>query len=375
MRKKTHEEFTKQVFNLVENEYTVLGKYESTHKKVLTRHNKCGCTWMVEPNAFLKGSRCPKCYGNIRKSTNSFKHEVEKLVGNEYAVIDEYKNNRTKIKFKHNKCGTVYKERPYKFLEGCRCPICTKLSRANCMRKSVDKFKSEIMDLVGTEYSLISDYKNAKAYVTMKHNKCGNVYQVTPTAFLYGNRCPKCSSKITGKKLSKTTTQFKKELNHLYGNEFELIGEYKSQKYKVNIKHSKCKNTFTTFPTYILGGTGCPYCSNRSSGEKRITNILKSNGIKFKKEYSDSRLKYKHKLRFDFALFKSDRLICLLEYDGIQHFKPIEYFGGEKALEGTKFRDKLKNSFCKQNNIPLIRIPYWEKDVENYIKESLKEVI
>lgn len=375
MKKKTHEEFINQISNLVGSEYVVLGKYKSTHEKILIRHVRCGHTWMVEPNAFLKGSRCPACYGHMKKNTQIFKNEVKNLVGNEYTVLGEYKNNRAKIKFRHNKCNTIYESSPDKFLRGNRCPTCAINIRTKKKRKSTDEFKKEIVKLTGNEYSLIGEYRNAKEYVTLKHNKCGNIYQATPTSFLSGTRCPKCSAKRAGKKLSKTTNQFKNELKHLFGNEFEVIGEYKNQKHKVIIKHSKCKKDFEIYPTDILKGVSCPYCSNRSIGEKRIINILRNNGIEFKKEYSDSRLKYKYKLRFDFAIFKLDRLVCLIEYDGIQHFKPVEYFGGERALKEIKFRDKLKNSFCKQNNIPLIRIPYWEKDIENYIKESLKEVI
>lgn len=72
---------------------------------------------------------------------------------------------------------------------------------------------------------------------------------------------------------------------------------------------------------------------------------------------------YNHKrnLIFDFAIFdKNDNLFGLIEFDGVQHFKPIEIFGGDKALEYTKLRDNIKNEYCKNNNIKLLRIPYTE---------------
>ena len=65
---------------------------------------------------------------------------------------------------------------------------------------------------------------------------------------------------------------------------------------------------------------------------------------------------------FDCALFQNNRLIGLLEYDGEQHFKPVELWGGEEQLKIQQQRDKNKDEWCKENNIKLIRIPYTDYD-------------
>ena len=52
----------------------------------------------------------------------------------------------------------------------------------------------------------------------------------------------------------------------------------------------------------------------------------------------------------------------LIEYHGVQHFKPIEYFGGVESFEQQKARDKIKKGFANSNNIKLVVIPHWEKD-------------
>ena len=58
--------------------------------------------------------------------------------------------------------------------------------------------------------------------------------------------------------------------------------------------------------------------------------------------------------------------------DGEQHFKPMRIFGGENGFKETKKRDGIKDTYCKKNNIPLLRIPYWEKDIiENILDEWL----
>jgi hypothetical protein len=54
----------------------------------------------------------------------------------------------------------------------------------------------------------------------------------------------------------------------------------------------------------------------------------------------------------------------------------VKHFGGEKALKQNKIRDEIKNTYCKDNNIHLVRIPYWDfNNIENILKEKLSKVI
>ena len=105
----------------------------------------------------------------------------------------------------------------------------------------------------------------------------------------------------------------------------------------------------------------CPLCKIKtvSSGEEKIQKILTDNGIQFFKEYIFENCfnpKTNYKLLFDFYLPDYN---CCIEYDGIQHFKTNSYFQ-HNSLENRKDRDSIKDNFCKENNIKLIRIPYWD---------------
>ena len=93
----------------------------------------------------------------------------------------------------------------------------------------------------------------------------------------------------------------------------------------------------------------------RSKGELKIGQLLIKDNINFSKEYH---INYKDKFyKFDFAIFNQNQLQYLIEYDGIQHFENVNYFG-EDSLQNNQQRDNAKNQWCKDNNIPLIRIPY-----------------
>ncbi len=60
-RKKTHDEFLQEVADLVQDEYKVLTQYIGTTIKIDMRHNTCGFEYKVMPSSFLQGNRCPKC--------------------------------------------------------------------------------------------------------------------------------------------------------------------------------------------------------------------------------------------------------------------------------------------------------------------------
>ena len=83
-------------------------------------------------------------------------------------------------------------------------------------------------------------------------------------------------------------------------------------------------------------------------------------------------LKDKKPLRFDFAIFKENNLLFLLEYDGIQHFNTsMDWYND--SLEELVKRDELKNKYCLTNNIKLIRIRY-DEDLDKRMEDLLNEL-
>ena len=97
-------------------------------------------------------------------------------------------------------------------------------------------------------------------------------------------------------------------------------------------------------------------CFHRSIGALNIYNCLSKNNITFIDEYSFHQLP---KSRFDFAILENNEVVRLIEFDGEQHYKDVASWGG---LELQQKRDKIKNDFALSKNIPLVRIPYWERD-------------
>ena len=117
-----------------------------------------------------------------RKTDEEFKQEVYDLVGDDYVFLDSYQGGHVKIKVKHNKCGNTYEISPHSFLQGHRCPYCK-----GGIKKTDEEFKQEVYDLVGNEYVFMGPYINSSTKIRVKHNKCGNIYEMRPNDFLRGS--------------------------------------------------------------------------------------------------------------------------------------------------------------------------------------------
>lgn len=135
-----------------------------------------------------------------------------------------------------------------------------------------------------------------------------------------------------------------------------------------------CGRTITVAGTALKQGITQSCGCTRSRGEKKIREVLETLQFSYKTEYSFSDLP---RLRFDFAIFEKDnKLLCLIEFDGIQHF---EYSGNwhqtKEEFELAQQRDIIKTEYCINNHIPLIRIPYYDlSKIDNeYLLQKIKE--
>lgn len=128
--------------------------------------------------------------------------------------------------------------------------------------------------------------------------------------------------------------------------------------------------TIKNIASLRTGGTVSCGCLTMSIGEFMIKEELEKHGVKYKSEYSFRDLRHVNPLRFDVALVgKNGRVKHLIEFDGEQHYKEVDFFNSD--LELIQYRDKLKDDYCRDNNIPLTRIPYTERENIPKIIEKL----
>jgi hypothetical protein len=385
-KKKTHEQFIEEVYDLVGDEYTVLGTYIGSNKKIKIRHNSKACNnyeFDTFATSFVsEGTRCPICAIQVRKekilkTKEQIQEQLNKKYNNEYIIVGNYIDTNHKVEIKHNKsdCGLIFEMTISNLLyHNHSCPMCSrkKISQAN--KKTNKQFIEEVKTRFDDKYLILTDYIDIFTKIQVKHIECGGIFEITPQNLLRMKKCPLCERN----KPRKTNEEFKQEVYNLVESEYTVIGHYKNNRNKILMRHNICGKEFNIAPSNFLSGQRCPYCC-KSKGETKIRNILTDEKIKFKEQFKfkDCRGE-KRELPFDFAVFNNqDILICLIEYDGEQHYKPVKFYGCDDLqanLSHDKLikNDKLKNDYCKRNKIQLLRIPYWEFDnIETILKENL----
>lgn len=121
-----------------------------------------------------------------------------------------------------------------------------------------------------------------------------------------------------------------------------------------------------------IQGKGCPRCRKYTSkGVEAIQKYLTKNKIKFEREKHYPDCKDKEMLHFDFFL---EDYGLLIEYNGKQHYEPVEHYGGESYFIGQIRRDRIKIEYCEKNNKKLLIISYKEeKLIDKILSLSLKK--
>ena len=214
------------------------------------------------------------------------------------------------------------------------------------------------------ELEFMDEYKTYFGEIKVK-DKYG-IMRTNASGLLNGNT-PRINTAID--KSEYISNQFKEIHGDLY--DYSKV-EYKHHRKEVIIICSK-HGEFLQTPRNHLNGHGCQKCKN-SKGENIVKNFLIDNNIKYIPQYTIKECRNINVLRFDFVICKDDDLV-ICEYDGKQHFH-LENCFSEEEFKNCQIRDNIKNKFCKDNNIKLIRIPYWEFDnIEDILKEELKDLI
>src|SRR5690606_27301002 len=97
--------------------------------------------------------------------------------------------------------------------------------------------------------------------------------------------------------------------------------------------------------------------------------------IDFKEQVEFDDCRTKRPLPFDFGIYNNNELLMLIEYQGVQHYEPREYFGGEKEFKVRQQNDNIKREYCRKNKIPLLEIPYYEfNNISSILDEQLKNL-
>ena len=249
------------------------------------------------------------------------------------------------------------------------CEYCRRLHQSNNLIGQQFNYLT-VLDL-DLNYKKENNVKTNDAYWICKC-KCGNIVSVSTQHLIKGHTqsCGCYHTEIVSKDLSGQIfgawKVLKRDKNRYYKTTGESISYYICE-------CLLCHTIKSVQANHLIQGDSLSCGCIKSKGEYVITQLLIKNNIKFECEKTFDNCKFlnsNRKAKFDFYINNS----FLLEYDGQQHFKPSTtgFFTPEKVDE-IKQKDLYKNQWCKENNIPLKRIPYWELDnitIENIMDDT-----
>lgn len=222
-------------------------------------------------------------------------------------------------------------------------------------------------------YELLSDkYINARTKLNIKDIE-GYKYQITLSNLMY-NKTPQRVSPTNSYSIENIK-------NYIITNKLdvELISNNYNNSTENLIFKCSCGNTYSTTWSSFMDQQifRCSTCSRKKSSLAIITeDFLKELKVEFECEVKFEDCIDKSYLFFDYKIITTENNYILIEVDGQMHFKAG--YDKELGLYNQQRRDKIKDNYCKNNNIKLIRIPYWEFDNDNYkeiIKKGLKNII
>lgn len=164
---------------------------------------KCGNKFKANFDKFKNQNKkqCDECGLDIKrrkfsKTQEQFEKELKELVGDEYTVLDKYINTDTTLNIRHNSklCNNyIWIVRPANIIRGDRCPVCSKIMNGINQRKTTRQYCEEIRELYGNEFEVINEYTGAFNKIYIKHNLCGNIFNVTARDMLRNHGCPFCN--------------------------------------------------------------------------------------------------------------------------------------------------------------------------------------
>jgi hypothetical protein len=314
-----------------------ISEYVSFNTKMIFKclDPKCGHEWETTPPNILKGRGCKQCHigGKLNNTIIDQRLQDKNIIR-----LEEFSGTDKKIKFKCLIDGFEWYAQP---------------SRISCRKcNGREPINNDIIDsyLVDKPFKRSKDYVKGGSNFLVKCDSDGYEWNTNFALIRRGQGCAKCAgnSPLTDEIIDQ----------RLIGrNIIRLEGSQGSSK-KIKFKCLIDDHEWNTKPSIILSGKGCPNCKHKN--EARIRKYLKE-------KYGESQgnpltiTANKRKYIVDFVVNGT-----FIEYNGGQHYKPVEHWGGQQQFQKQQKRDQELRDYCKANNIRLIEIPYWLSEEDQY---------
>lgn len=382
-KRKTPEQFNEQIKSRFNGEYVVISRYTGVSDPIqilhMTEHPHC---FISKPDYMLQNVYpCHTCLNKrvsdrITKGQQKFIDEVYELAGNRYIVVGKYISAKDNIEIIHNtKEPHIINTTPDSFLRsikhgGSGCHRCHMKYMHDSARLTQEQYIKKIKSIYGNSILVSGRYINNYSKIEMIHNtKEPHKFVTTPGQLINQHQgCSACRYKLSTLKNRLSLEEINYRLSNMYGDEFSMISNNLGVNVRATFRHNTDNShEFITTPAAILSGNStCTVC-HLSNMELLTRQYLDNNHILYEQQKRFKDCKDKYMLPFDFYLPEYNTIV---EDDGEQHHKVVDFFGGEEGYNTRVKHDTIKNKYCKKKGINLIRINY-DEDIESVLSEYL----
>lgn len=347
-----------------EETYTGVGR-KITTKCLIHDHE-----WQIRVADLINGQGCPRCrYIKSGKSlvlkVPEFIERARKVHGDkyDYSKVHQFKRQKERVVIVCPAHGE-FSQGAQDHFNGAGCPKCWEEIRSEVLTIPWEEVLKSFRETHGEQYQYDSQgYENSSSKLRIRCSKHGEFVQDV-TAHKHGQGCPKCGRERISDFLTTPWEEVLKSFRETHRDEYEYNSETYSLLEEPMEMFCKKHGMFMQAPKVHRLGSGCPICKS-SRGEKEIEFCLRDLGIEYEhqKKFPDWNKYY----RYDFYI---PSINTIIEYNGLQHYEPIEFFGGDKALKSTQKRDRIKRQYCTDNHINYEVIRY-DEDINLRIAEIL----
>jgi len=329
--------------------------------------------WSPLVNSLLQGQGCPKC--RYVKSGEKLVLKVQEFIKRsrethgdkyDYSKVHQFKRQKTESVVIICPNHGEFKQKPYDHFSGSGCPKCWEEIRSEVLTIPWEEILKSFRETHGEQYEYNSDdYENSSSKFRINCPKHGEFVKDV-TSHKHGQGCPKCGRERISEFLTTPWEEVLKSFRETHKDEYEYTPETYTLLETPMEMFCKKHGRFEQTPKIHRNGSGCPIC-NSSRGEKQIEFLLRELEIEYEhqKKFPELSMYY----RYDFFI---PSINTIIEYNGIQHYEPIEHFGGIKSLKKTQKRDKIKKQYCLDNGINYEIIRY-DEDTKLRVLEILEK--
>ena len=377
----TTEEFIKEAKLVHGNKYDYSkSEYIDKKTKICIICPEHGEFWQDYRHHVKLKQGCKKCANKMsskRQAMNveEFIKRSKEIHGDKYDYSKvEYINQGTPVCIICPEHGEFW-QRPNNHLSGKGCHYCRGNKISLSKRLSTEEFIKRAKEIHGDKYDYSKViYKNLKYRVCIICPEHGEFWQSPDMHAGRGDGCPACGRKKLADLQFVPFEEFLNRAKKIHGDRYEYLKEtYNGITSKIDII-CKIHGKFSQLAANHLKGQGCPICRS-SKLELEIQKFLTDNNIEFIRQKTFDWLVNIDKLKLDFYLPKYN---IAIECQGIQHYLPIPFYGGEAGLKRCKEMDNIKLNLCKQHGVKIlyysnlnIEYPYFTYTDKNHLLHDI----